>query len=127
MKRLFVLTISIFTLIHVSAQNGFDTVFTAADKIGEEVVIKGTLESTYYCPNVEGKPLFIHVDAPYKDNPLSIVIFKDHRMKFHVTEEWENKEVIIKGQVSRLGSGRPVIIIREVEQLTILGIDGVGY
>lgn len=120
MKNLIVLSFFIFVTCFSFAQEKYDTVDSAAQKIGQEVAIVGTVVSTYYTGAEKGSLLFINLDYKYPDNPITIIITRDYRMEFPMVTEFENKQVLIRGYLKENNSGTSTIFLTKESQFLIL-------
>lgn len=120
MKYLSIILFIICSCNFLSAQQEYDTTTSALEKIGEYVAISGKVVSTYYTGANKGSILFINLDQPYPNNPITVIIMRDYRMQFPMVTEFEDKQVVIKGFLKRNDDGEPTIFLKEENQLVIL-------
>ncbi len=119
MKQVIIFFLLLQTIV-LNGQNVIDDVFSASSKVGQEIILEGTIQSLYYAHQSQGKPLFINIDLPHYKNPLTVVIFKDYRMPFYITEDMEGQRVRISGKVLKNGDYKPSIILKDPTQLMML-------
>ncbi len=73
---------------------------TAATKVGEEVAFEGKVVSVYHAWDKEGEPTFLNIDLPFPKNPIVLVLFDSHRLKFpNIRDTYEGKRVSVQGKV----------------------------
>lgn len=120
MKYLSIILLIICSCNFLSAQEEYDTTTSALEKVGEYVTILGKVVSTYYTGAEKGSILFINLDQPYPDNPITVIIMRDYRMEFPMVTEFENKQVLVKGFLKENEEGEPTIFLKEENQFVIL-------
>ena len=120
MKYLSIILFVIFSCNSLAAQQKYDTTTSALEKVGEHVTVSGTVASTYYTGANKGSILFINLDQPYPDNPITVMVMRDYRMEFPMVTEFEGKQVLIKGFLQKNKKGKPTIFLKEGSQFVIL-------
>lgn len=84
------------------AQTPKDTIsaYLAADKIGEEVIIKAKVVTVFYAKNSTGKPTFLNLEQPFPNNPIAVIIFENDLVKLNIDAQiYIGKTILIKGEV----------------------------
>lgn len=99
----------------------------AAERIGEEVMVKGKIVTTFYAEFSKGKPTFLNLEKPFPNNPIVIIIFEEQLEQLHINaKDYRDKMVLVKGIVKQYKDEakpykyKPSITIYSKEQLIIL-------
>jgi uncharacterized membrane protein YcgQ (UPF0703/DUF1980 family) len=92
---------------------------------GKDVVVQGTVVTTFFAEKEAGSPTFFNLDKPFPNNDLTIVIFKDKLEEMHINRlDYEGKKVEVKGRISQytdeVGKIRPSIEIKSSDQIKVL-------
>jgi hypothetical protein len=115
----------------LKAQESIQNLLTteqAASKMGQEVVLKGKVVSTYFDRNGTEKPLYLNLDKRFPNNPIAVFIKEKDAAKFPLRDKFEGKNVRVKGKVvawkyinndTGVSSDKPAIILSEKEQIEI--------
>jgi len=120
MKYFTIILFFILSCNTLFAQQEYDTTTSALEKVGEQVAISGKVVSTYYTGAEKGSILFINLDYEYPNNPITIIILRDYRMKFPMVTEFEGKQVLVKGLLQKNENGEPTIFLKKEHQFIIL-------
>lgn len=86
----------------------------AGDYIGEEVVVQGRVEDSYF--HEESETVFLNFGGAYPNNCFTGVIFEDDLSKFSNLEDYGGEVVKLKGVVE-MYKGKPEIIIESPDQI----------
>lgn len=116
---LFVLLISVSSTAFAQTNN-YDNIYSASEKAGEIVQVKGEIYSTYYANKSEGKPTFVNLDVYYKNSPITIVIPRGKALEFDLFNLKKGVTVIISGEVVHNEGYKPTIFLTEGKQLQII-------
>lgn len=96
--------------------------------MGEEVVLKGKVVSTYLDRNGTEKPLYLNLDKRFPNNPIAVFIKEKDAAKFPSRDKLEGKNVRVKGKVvawkfinndTGVSGDKPAIILSEKDQIVI--------
>ncbi len=111
-------------------QNKLDTVTAeeAANRIGEEVVIKSYVVTIFYAKNSTGKPTFLNLVKPFPDNPIAIILFENELKKLKINaSDYLNKTILVRGWVryyrdeEKPYKNKASITIYDKSQIKIIG------
>ena len=100
----------------------------ASLKMGQEVVLKGKVVSTYLDRNGVEKPLYLNLDKRFPNNPIAVFIKEKDAPKFPSRDKFEGKTVRVKGKViawkfmnndTGVSGDKPAIILSEKDQIVI--------
>ena len=91
--------------------------YEAKNHIGEVATICGTVVSGYYARNSRGEPTFLNMDKPYPNQPFTIVIWGEDRMKFgDPLQKYKGHHVCVEGFIDSY-RGIPQIVARDPSQI----------
>jgi len=105
-----VLTVSAFAQETISPEN-------AANYIGQQKTVCGTVASAHYAARSKGQPTFLNLNKPYPNQIFTVLIWGPDRGKFEKPPEWlySGKEICVKGMI-RSSRGLPQIIVKDPPQ-----------
>ena len=107
--------LSLFTSVFLFAANF--TTYEAKNHIGKEASICGTVVSGYYAKSSRGQPTFLNMDKPYPNQPFTIVIWGEDRMKFgDPIRKYRGHRVCVEGVIDSY-RGIPQIVARDPSQI----------
>lgn len=129
---MYFIIISSFVFLNYSYTQPFPkldtiTAAVAAEKVGEEVTVKGKVVTTFYAEFSKGKPTFLNLEKPFPNNPMAIIIFEDQLELLNINaKDYRDKTVLVKGIVKQYKDEakpykyKPSITIYSKDQLIIL-------
>ncbi len=88
----------------------------AKNYIGKYETVIGTDSQVYHS---RGGTCFLDIDGDYPDNTFTAVIFKSDVKKFKDIDEYEGKEIEVKGKIKEY-KGKPEIILKSKSQIKII-------
>jgi len=88
--------------------------------IGDSVSVCGKVFSTNYLPDTRESPTFLNMGAPYPNDSLTVLIWKNTRTRFPYKPEEKllNKQICVTGKIVNY-KGKPQIVIHKEEQIQI--------
>ncbi len=103
-------------LIYTSYSQNHISPEDAHKYIGEYRTVCGTVASTIYSFQSEGKPTFLNLNKPYP--VFTIVIWGSDRNKFESPPEryYDQKRVCVKGEIT-IDKGKPQIVVKNPYQI----------
>ncbi len=110
-------------------QNPLDTItaLEASQRIGQQVIVKGKVISTFYATNSNGKPTFLNLDKDFPNNPIVVIIFENELKKLNINAQiYKGKTVIVKGKMElyrdeeKPNKNKPNIKIYSIDQIKIV-------
>ena len=124
---LFVIVVTQFSFSQNISKLDTITAEMAATKIGEDVIVKGKIVTTFFAEFSTGKPTFLNLEKPFPNNPVAIIIFEEQLEELGINaQNYKNKTVIVKGTVQQYKDEakpfkyKPSITIYNKDQLIIL-------
>lgn len=103
------------------------TADVAAEKIGQEVMVKGKVVTTFFAEFSTGKPTFLNLEKPFPNNPMAVIIFEEQVKQLGINAQlYKDKTVLVKGVVKQYKDEakpfkyKPSITIYTKDQLVIL-------
>jgi hypothetical protein len=91
----------------------------AASHVGENATVCGVVASATYAAQAMAAPTFLDLDKPYPNQVFSAVILGSDRTKFGTPEvSLREKQICVTGDIF-LFQGKPEIIMRDTEQLSV--------
>ena len=108
-----VLTVSAFAQETISPEN-------AANYIGQQKTVCGTVASTHLASRSKGQPTFLNLNKPYPNQIFTVLIWGPDRGKFEKPPEWlySGKKICVKGMI-RSNRGLPQIIVKDPLQINV--------
>ena len=88
----------------------------AENYIGKIEIVEGFANQIYHS---RGGTCFIDMDGDYPNNVFTAVIFKSDLKKFKDIDEYEGKEIEVKGIIKEY-RGKPEIILKNKSQIQII-------
>jgi hypothetical protein len=92
----------------------------AAQHVGEEAVVCGSVAGAKYAARTRGQPTFLDFEKPYPGEVFRVVIWGSDRAKFKQPPErtYAQQSVCVSGRI-QLYRGAPEIIVRDPAQLSL--------
>jgi hypothetical protein len=92
----------------------------AAKHIGDSVIVCGKVADAAFVETMENSPTFLNLGAPYPDQLLNLVIWKDQRGQYDSSPEtlYVNKNVCVTGKIELIND-LPEIVIHNKRQIKI--------
>jgi len=92
----------------------------AADHVGEEATVCGTVASAAYLGRSGGRPTFLNLDRPYPDQPFTVVIWGTTRDLFEDEPEalYDGRRICVSGKIVEY-KGKPQIVVDDPSQIEI--------
>lgn len=99
MKGLFLVITLLFSAITFSQTTV--KLEDAAKHIGDSVIICGKVADAAFVETMENSPTFLNLGAPYPNQLLNLVIWKDQRQQYDPAPEkfYINKNVCVTGKI----------------------------
>ncbi len=117
MKKFLSLTVIVtLVILHTAFPQNKIKTSEAENYIGKIEIVEGFANQVYHA---RGGTCFIDMDGDYLNNVFAAVIFKSDLKKFKDIDEYEGKEVEVKGTIKEYG-GKPEIVLRSVKQIKII-------
>ncbi|TAM95850.1 MAG: DNA-binding protein [Chitinophagaceae bacterium] len=111
------LILSLAILLSTSCKGQTISADSAANYVGKEITVTGTVSGEYFDHHAKGEPTFLDIDGSYPDQAFTIVIWKEDRDKFkYLLESIEGKNIAIKGKVT-LYRGKPEMEVTNPGQI----------
>jgi len=90
----------------------------AAQHVGRNATVCGTVSSARYAHHATGRPTFLNFDKPYPRAPFTAVIWGDNRDAFGAPEKaLAGKRICITGTIKLFG-GRPEMDLTSPSQIS---------
>ena len=113
MKKIFLLALLMTALVF--GQNY--TAAEAAEHIGENATVCGTVSGGYYAKSSRGKPTFINLDGKYPNQEFTVVIWNENRAAFGKPEKaYRNQKICVTGTIDSY-RGIPQIEVTSKSQI----------
>lgn len=95
------------------------TAAEAANHIGEQATVCGTVASTHFANRSRGQPTFINLDRAYPNQIFTVMIWGSDRAKFNNAPEtyYHGKAVCVTGIIKSY-RGKPEINVKNPGQIT---------
>ena len=92
----------------------------AAKHVGDSVIVCGKVADAAFVESMENSPTFLNLGAPYPNQLLNLVIWKDQRDQYDPAPEkfYVNKNVCVTGKIEIIND-LPQIVIYNKRQLKI--------
>jgi hypothetical protein len=92
----------------------------AAQHVGEEAAVCGSVAGAKYAAQTRGRPTFLDFEKPYPGEVFRVVIWGSDRAKFKDPPErmYARKNVCVTGRI-QLYRGSPEIIVHDPAQLSL--------
>jgi endonuclease G len=91
----------------------------AAQHVGEQGTVCGTVASSRYVSTSHSKPTFLNFGKPYPQEEFTVVIWSDDRSKFGRPEEtYLHKSICVTGDITSY-RGIPQIIAHDPRQIKL--------
>jgi hypothetical protein len=92
----------------------------AAKHIGDSVYVCGKVADAAFVETMDNSPTFLNLGAPYPDQLLNLVIWKDQRNQYNPAPESQyiNKNVCVTGKIEIINDF-PEMIIYNKQQIKI--------
>ena|SRR5438046_5023243 len=92
----------------------------AAKHVGDSVIVCGKVADAAFVESMENSPTFLNLGAPYPDQLLNLVIWKNQRDQYNPAPEalYVNKNICVTGKIELIDN-LPQIVIYDKRQLTI--------
>ena len=92
----------------------------AAKHIGDSVIVCGKVADAAFVETMENSPTFLNLGAPYPNQLLNLVIWKDQRDQYNPTPEmlYVNKNVCVTGKIELINDF-PEMVIHNKNQIKI--------
>lgn len=84
----------------------------ASSHVGQKVILKGNVAQVI----VRSKVIYLNIDAKFPVNRVSAVIFEDKVKLFDNAEQFQGKDVEIKGEVIKF-KGKSEIVLNDPSQI----------
>jgi len=92
----------------------------ASQHIGETATVCGRVVDARYASSSRGRPTFLNLDRPYRDQIFTVVIWGEDRDKFGKPEEkYKDKYICVTGEIISYRN-IPEIIARDPSQIKII-------
>lgn len=92
----------------------------AAKHVGDSVIVCGKVADAAFVETMENSPTFLNLGAPYPDQLLNLIIWKDQRDQYDPVPEmfYVNKNVCVTGKIELIND-IPQIVIYSKSQLKV--------
>jgi hypothetical protein len=92
----------------------------AAQHVGEEAVVCGSVAGAKFAAKTRGQPTFLDFEKPYPEEVFRVVIWGTDRAKFKEPPEraYAQKLICVTGRI-QLYRGSPEIIVHDPAQLSL--------
>ena len=92
----------------------------AADHVGENAEVCGSVTNTSYQERIGGSPTFINVGGSYPDQPFTAVIWGDDRHLWPDAPDrmYRNTDICVRG-IIRMHEGTPQIEVGRPQQISV--------
>jgi hypothetical protein len=103
-----------------------DTIISskAAILIGQKVIVRAKVATTYFGPKLIGQPNYLNLDKPFPDNPMVVIIYNNDLKKLKLNlSDYKGKTIVVKGKMEEIDyeyGKKPCIKIMNKEQIAIL-------
>jgi hypothetical protein len=100
------------------------TIEQAAEHIGEEATVCGTVVQTVFIENDRRQPTYLNFGQPWPDHVFNVLILGRHRPRFlqPPEETYADQEICVEGLLEE-ADGVPQIGVRRPEQITLVERD----
>ena len=116
MKRTLLILAAIFGIALFAAPLGTQE---ASSHVGEQKVVCGKVDGTYYGKSLRGRPTFLNLDGRYPRQPFTVVIWGEHRHLFGTPEKrLLGQRICVSGRIGEY-RGIPQIVLRSPAQLKV--------
>ena len=107
------LTVSAFAQETISPED-------AAEFIGQQKTVCGTVASAHYAARSKGQPTFLNLNKPYPNQIFTVLIWGSDRGKFEKPPEvlYSGKEICVTGMIQTY-RGSPEIIVKDPSQINV--------
>ena len=107
------LTVSAFAQETISPED-------AANYIGQQKTVCGTVASAHLAYRSKGQPTFLNLNKPYPNQTFTVLIWGSDRGNFEVPPEvlYRGKEICVTGMIRSI-RGRPEIIVKDPSQINV--------
>jgi hypothetical protein len=84
----------------------------AKNHIGDSVIVCGKVSDAAFVETMENSPTFLNLGAPYPDQLLNLVIWKDQRDQYSPAPEnqYVNKNVCVTGKIEIINNFPEMVI-----------------
>jgi len=116
MKCIFLVVALLFSVISFSQTTV--KLEDAANHVGDSVKVCGKVADAAFVETMENGPTFLNLGAPYPNQLLNLVIWKDQRNQYDAAPEkfYVNKNVCVTGKIETY-KNKPQIVIQKVQQI----------
>jgi len=114
--RLALLCGTVLLAIAIQCRAATITDSEAAEHVGENATVCGTVASVYYARRSRARPTFLDFGADYPNESFVAVVFDENRAAFGDLASLEGQRVCVSGTIE-LYRRRPEIILHESQQL----------
>lgn len=107
------LTVSAFAQETISPED-------AANYIGQQKTVCGTVASAHYATRSKGQPTFLNLNKPYPNQIFTVLIWGSDRGNFEKPPEvlYRGKEICVTGIIRSI-RGCPQIIVKDPPQIKV--------
>lgn len=97
------------------------TIEEAAEHIGEEATVCGTVANAVFVENDRRQPTYLNFGAAWPDQVFNVLILGRHRPRFEQPPEeaYADREICVEGLIEET-DGVPMISVRRPEQITLV-------
>ena len=97
----------------------------ASKKIGQYVIVKAIVVSTFFGEKLQGQPTYLNLDQKFPDNPMTVIIYSDQLKKLNINaSDYEGKTIVVKGKMYLIpyenSKKKPCIKIYKKDQIKIV-------
>lgn len=84
----------------------------AAKHVGDSVIVCGKVADAAFVESMENGPTFLNLGAPYPDQLLNLIIWKDQREQYDPAPEmfYVNKNICVTGTIEIINDLHQIVI-----------------